>query len=109
MSDKSAKTKYKDCFLSADSLISAERTVINFSENLDMILGGGIPLGSFVVIAGQKKLGKTTSILHFCANAQKQGCKVYYLDVEHRLKPRDLKGIPGLDLSASKFQLIHST
>ncbi len=106
---KNARDEYKDCFLDIPSFIGQDRTVIPFSTNLDLILGGGIPLGSFVVIAGQKKLGKTTSILHFCANAQKAGCKIYYLDVEHRIKPRDFKGIPGLSFDKDKFELIHST
>ncbi len=106
---KPAREEYKDCFLDIGSFIEQDRKVISFSTNLDLILGGGIPLGSFVVIAGQKKLGKTTSILHFCANAQKEGCKIYYLDVEHRIKPRDFKGIPGLSFEKDKFELIHST
>jgi recombination protein RecA len=105
----SVRAEYKDCFISGESLLSRQQTIIPFSLNLDGILGGGIPLGSFVVIAGQKKLGKTTSILQFCANAQKQGCKVYYLDIEYRLKGRDLSGIPGLQLTSDKFVIVHST
>lgn len=103
------RDEYKDCFISGETLLNTKKTVIPFSVNLDLILGGGIPLGSFVVIAGQKKLGKTTSILHFCAHAQEAGCKVYYLDVEYRLKGRDLSGIPGLQLGKDKFVIIHST
>lgn len=103
-----SKDDYKHSFMTAQELIDDVKPVVNFSFNLDMILGGGIPLGSFVVVAGQKKLGKTTSILHFAANAQAKGCKVYYLDVECRIKPRDLKGIPNLDRSKDKFEIIRS-
>ena len=109
MSDKSVKTEYKYSFMSGEDLLNDIKPIIPFSDNLDVILGGGIPLGSFVVVAGQKKLGKTTSILHFCVNAQKAGCKVYYFDVECRLKPRDLRGIPGLVVTKDKFEIIKST
>lgn len=57
----------------------------------------------------------TTTSLDFCATAQKKeyahgsfkdGREVYYLNIEGRLKKRDLEGIPGLDLE--KFNIIGS-
>jgi RecA/RadA recombinase len=57
----------------------------------------------------------TTTSLDFAATAQKQeyahgsfkdGRQVYYLNIEGRLKKRDLEGIPGLDLD--RFHVIGS-
>jgi RecA/RadA recombinase len=57
----------------------------------------------------------TTTSLDFCATAQKaeyaygsfkEGREVYYLNIEGRLKKRDLEGIPGLNLD--KFHVIGS-
>jgi RecA/RadA recombinase len=68
-----------------------------------------------VVLTGQPKCGKTTTSLDFAANAQKpeygsgsykDGRMVYYLNIEGRLKKRDLEGIPGLNLE--KFDVIGS-
>jgi len=88
--------------------------VIPVSPSLDIVLNGGIPEGSFVVLTGQPKCGKTTTSLDFAATAQKPEYKgelkspreVYYLNIEGRLKKRDLEGIPGLDLN--RFHVIGS-
>ena len=101
--------------LTGNAVVDKDVITIPFSPSLDIILNGGIPEGSFVVLTGQPKCGKTTSSLDFCATAQKQeyahgsfkdGREVYYLNIEGRLKKRDLEGIPGLDLS--RFHVIGS-
>ena len=104
-----------DIILSAASIVDQESVIIPVSPSLDMILGGGIPEGSFVVFTGQPKCGKTTTSLDFAATAQKpeygygpykDGRRVYYLNIEGRLKKRDLEGIPNLNLD--KFDVIGS-
>jgi recombination protein RecA len=104
-----------DIILSASTVVDQESLVIPVSPSLDMILNGGIPEGSFVVLTGQPKCGKTTTSLAFAATAQqkqyahstfKEGRRVYYLNIEGRLKKRDLEGIPGLDLN--RFDIIGS-
>lgn len=99
--------------LSGKSLVDKKVMTIPVSPALDIILSGGIPEGSFVVLTGQPKCGKTTTSLDFCATAQKSEYdgskgprKVYYLNIEGRLKKRDLEGIPGLDLD--RFHIIGS-
>ena len=100
--------------LSASAIVDNKQLIIPVSPSLDTILNGGIPEGSFVVLTGQPKCGKTTTSLDFAATAQKpeyQGDlkdtrEVYYLNIEGRLKKRDLEGIPGLNLS--KFHVIGS-
>lgn len=113
--DSISKDFGADIILSASTVVDNESLVIPVSPSIDMILGGGIPEGSFVVLTGQPKCGKTTTSLAFAATAQqkkyghgtfKDGRQVYYLNIEGRLKKRDLEGIPGLDLN--KFDIIGS-
>ena len=108
------KTFGDEIILSGNALVDKNILIIPVSPSLDMLLNGGIPEGSFVVLTGQPKCGKTTTSLDFAATAQKpeyQGDlkdtrEVYYLNIEGRLKKRDLEGIPGLNLN--KFHAIGS-
>lgn len=104
-----------EIILNGSSIVDKKTLVIPVSPSLDIVLNGGIPEGSFVVLTGQPKCGKTTTSLDFSATAQrkeyahssfKDGRNVYYLNIEGRLKKRDLEGIPGLDLS--RFHVIGS-
>lgn len=103
-----------DIILDGNAIVDKKNTIIPVSPSLDIILNGGIPEGSFVVLTGQPKCGKTTTSLDFAATAQKPEYKgdlkdtreVYYLNIEGRLKKRDLEGIPGLNLE--KFHVIGS-
>jgi len=55
---------------------------------LDMALGvGGLPRGRIAEIFGPEGSGKTTLALHVIAQAQKNGGKASYIDVEHALSP----------------------
>ncbi len=101
--------KHGDVFLSADYFIGRPKKIIPISPTLDNVLGGGIPQGSWVVITGKEKLGKTTLCLSFAANAQKQGYHIYYFNIEGRIKERDWLGIEGLDLSPEKLTVIGSS
>jgi recombination protein RecA len=98
--------------LNANSIIDKTTITIPVSPALDIILNGGIPEGSFVVLTGQPKCGKTTTSLDFAATAQKEEYalseprNVYYLNIEGRLKKRDLEGIPHLNLD--RFNIIGS-
>jgi recombination protein RecA len=115
LKDDVTKNFGDNIILSGNSIVDKKIITIPVSPSLDIILNGGIPEGSFVVLTGQPKCGKTTTSLDFCATAQKpeyaygsfkQGREVYYLNIEGRLKKRDLEGIPGLDLD--RFHVIGS-
>lgn len=107
--DKALRAKYGDkIFIPGETLASTNKPTISISPTMDLMLGGGVKLGSLLIITGKKKLGKTTLSLHIAAKAQKLGCKVYYFNIENRLEPRDIKGIPGLELSEDKFEIIQS-
>jgi recombination protein RecA len=104
----------ENIILSGNSIVDRKSVIIPISPSLDILLNGGIPEGSFVILTGMPKVGKTTVSLDFAATSQKKEYQgdlkspreVYYLNVEGRLKKRDLEGIPGLDLS--RFHVIGS-
>lgn len=87
-------------FIRGDQLREFAHDVISVSPKLDMILGGGVPGGSVVTLAGAPKCGKTVTALYVGAKGQKQGRPLYYINIEGRIKPRDLDGIKGLDQPA---------
>ena len=107
------KTFGDDILMSGNAIKEKETIVIPLSPSLDMILNGGVPEGSFVVLTGQPKCGKTTTSLQIAALAQQKqyaygdfekGREVYFLNIEGRIKKRDLSGIKGLDLD--RFHII---
>ena len=68
------------------------------SLNLDVQLGvGGLPLGRVNTIYGESSSGKTTIALQLCAEAQKKGYNVAYIDLEHALDPTYMRSL-GCDL-----------
>ena len=52
---------------------------------LNFAIGGGVPEGKVVTIAGKVSAGKTTSALSHIAVTQQKGGKVVYIDTEHAL------------------------
>jgi len=87
-----------EAFITGRQLVDTKKEVLPWSPKLDIILGGGVPEGSYVNVAGPKKCGKSLSTLHFAAKCQQRGRKVFYLNIEGRIKNRDLVGINGLDI-----------
>jgi recombination protein RecA len=103
---KEIEKKYGNVLFDGKSIIDNPCMVIPLSPRLDIALGGGILEGSFFILTGHPKCGKTTTALSFAATCQKEqygGRFIYYLNIEGRLKERDLKGIAGLDLDRFKF------
>lgn len=93
-------------FISGDTLGDYTNEIIHVSPRIDLLLGGGVPGGSVVTLAGDPKCGKTVTALHLLGKAQQVGRETYYLNVEGRLKPRDLAGISCLD--PAKLQIVRS-
>ena len=98
-----------------DMIAASHNKVIPVSPKIDLMLGGGIPEGSLCIITGPPKIGKTTTCLQFAANAQRPEHnsewgprKVYFFNVEGRIKDRDLEGINGLILTKDRFKVIRS-
>ncbi len=53
--------------------------------SLDVILGGGYPVGRVLEISGAESAGKTTLALHAIASVQENGGVCAFVDVEHAL------------------------
>ncbi len=59
---------------------------------------GGIPIGRVTEIYGHEGSAKTTMTLQVIANAQKEGCRCAFIDVEHALDTRYASQL-GVDVS----------
>lgn len=106
--------KYGDIVSTGTELLEKTTVVFPVSPAIDVSLGGGIPEGSFVSFTGPPGCGKSSTVLQIIANATQpefyingQPRKVFYHDVEHRLKKMNMSGISGLDPSLVTH--IHST
>ena len=76
-----------------------EWTRVKFGvKELDTILGGGIPHGTFSTICGGAGVGKTSLAYYFTAQAQKEGKIVYYIALEPFDRDRAIKF--GVDLNS---------
>ena len=49
---------------------------------LDLVLGGGLPLGKIIELNGDSGIGKSTLSLYLASRLAKQGKKIYYIDIE---------------------------
>lgn len=55
-------------------------------EELDRVLGGGIVLGSLVLVGGDPGIGKSTLLLQVCKNLSDKGHQVLYVSGEESLR-----------------------
>jgi recombination protein RecA len=91
--------KHGEIIIPATRITEKERKIISISPMADYNLNGGVPEGSWLLLSGPPKCGKTVTALQIAANAQKQyGKPVYFGAVEHRLEKKELEGIHGLDI-----------
>lgn len=77
-------------------------TISTGSLNLDMALGSGIPMGRISTIYGSPSSGKSTIAMQACAEAQKKGYLVAYLDSEHAVDLNYMRNL-GVDLKHLLF------
>ena len=101
--------EYGDVLHDPSYITDIELAVIPVSPKIDIALGGGVPEGSLFIMTGPEKVGKTVTALTFCANAQSINRKVYYGNIEGRLRKRDLEGIVDLDMDPASLEIIGST
>jgi len=101
--------EYGNVIHDPSSITDQELKIISVSPKIDMALGGGVPEGSLFIMTGPEKVGKTVTALTFCANAQQDNRKIFYGNVEGRLRKRDIEGIKELDSDAEKIKIIGST
>ena len=107
MMDKEFIKKYGDYVTTDEKVLETKRSykTISISPAIDLGLGGGIKEGSWMILSGPPKAGKTTTTMQIIANCQAEGRKIIYLDVEGRLKEMNFE-VPGID--PSKVQVIRS-
>lgn len=107
--EKLLTKKYGDIFASGSDIVLKPKQIIPVGPKLDIGLSGGVPEGSWFIVSGKPKLGKSTLALQLCATCQKPeygSRQCYYLDAEGRLTNKLLNGIDGLD--NSKISIIRS-
>lgn len=80
--------------------------VIHVSPVIDVALSGGIKEGSWVMLSGAAKSGKTTIAMQIAANCQKEGRHIIYLDVEGRLKEMNFE---VAELNPEKVTIIRAS
>lgn len=100
--------EFGDIFTDAEDLVDNPKEVVSMSPAFDIGLSGGVPQGLVAICAGLPKCGKSTTLLSFAANFQAQfpDKRVFYFDVENRLKPMNLTGIRGLKISKDRFKIV---
>ena len=101
--------EYGDVIHDPASITNQELQIISVSPKIDIALGGGVPEGSLFILTGPEKVGKTVTALTFCANAQNLKRKVYYGNIEGRLRKRDIEGISGINMDPEYLEIIGST
>lgn len=100
--------KYGDVIQTADIIFEKQKDfkVLSTVPKLDLALGGGIEEGSWTLVTGLPKHGKTTLCLHMILNAVREGRPVVYVDAEARLRRKQLSGISGLEEILSSIHKI---
>ena len=102
-------SKYGDVVHEANVLLDTPQVIIPIGPALDEGIHGGIPEGSWVLLSGPEKCGKTTTALQIASHAQQEeyvARAVYYLDAEGRYKKMNMTSVVGL--RADKFFLVQS-
>lgn len=115
---KEIEEQFGDICKEGTNILNKKPTIIKISPSIDLGLRGGIQTGTWNLVSGLPKTGKTTLALSIIAASQSpeynfindDGVSVprhsYYIDIEGRLKSINLSGIPGLD--SSKVTVIRS-
>ena len=98
--DKAIEKEFGKVLSAGSELVSARKELkpLTVSPSLDLALNGGLLEGSWTIISGDPKTGKSSTCLQICKNAQDDGRPVVYVDGESRLKVYNLVGTEGLDL-----------
>ena len=107
--DKLIAKKYNIAGIDGSYIRETKRVIIPTTPTLDLALHGGIPEGSWTLISGKKKTGKSSLALQIAANAQRLGKYVYYLNIEHRFDQKNLTTVSHLQTDSAHFKVYQST
>ncbi len=89
------------------SLTKMIRTKTNMNE-FDRLLGGGIVIGSLILIGGDPGVGKSTLLLQVASSYAKQGLKVLYICGEESTEQTTLRA-KRLDINDDNLFLLNET
>jgi len=78
------------------------------AEEFNKVLGGGVVLGSLVLIGGEPGIGKSTLLLQVCRDFAVQGERVLYVSGEESLEQIKLRG-DRLGVGEGEFYLLAET
>ena len=94
--------------IEAESVKYKKPRLIPVGPYLDIGLNGGVPAGSWMLISGPAKAGKTSLAMQIVKNAQQlYGAQTIVLNAEGRFKGQTIRSIDGIDLS--KMLIVEST
>jgi recombination protein RecA len=90
--------KYGNVIKKGDALLEERKDykILKVSPIIDVALGGGIKEGSWVMLSGAAKSGKTTLAMQIAKNGQEEGRPIIYINAEGRLKEMNFE-VEGLD------------
>ncbi len=88
---KSPLERPKPILLSEVETQDDERIKTNIQE-FDRVLGGGIVIGSFVLVGGDPGIGKSTLLLQMCQKLAKDKYKVLYVSGEESSRQIKMRG-----------------
>ena len=94
--------------LKASEVKNKKKFLVPVGPALDIGLCGGVPSGSWVLISGPEKAGKSCIALQIAKNAERLfGCNTLFLNIESRFKRQSTTSIEGLNLD--KILVIETT
>ena len=110
-----ASKKYDLNVGTVDGITSDAKFITTGNIAIDYVLGGGIPIGRTIELAGSSGSGKTTTALQTAVNVQniirnggdtdlgiRADSRILYLDYEHAIDP-EYAGKLGLDVNDESF------
>lgn len=81
-----AKKEIREPYKLSEVQFSEETRLTSGIGELDRVLGGGIVVGSLVLVGGDPGIGKSTLLLQMCQQLALQGRKVLYVSGEESVK-----------------------
>jgi RecA/RadA recombinase len=102
---KDIQKQHKDSVIKMGCDIAERERISTGSEQIDELIGGGIPCGLYSVAWGQKGSGKSSLAYATIAEAQKKGKSCLYLDLEHSYSDERAQsfGVNTEDLFVAEF------
>ncbi|TCK92347.1 DNA repair protein RadA/Sms [Natranaerovirga hydrolytica] len=101
-SEKNEPQKLSDIKMEEDKRIETK------IKELDRVLGGGIVIGSLVLVGGDPGIGKSTLLLQMCKHLAAEDKKVLYISGEESLKQIKIRA-ERLDIDANNLLLLCET